>query len=125
MRRGRQRVHMIMICGGEPAVSEETRKSWRERDDGDILNWHEIWKTRRYYEHYRSVLEGDVDDNNFTTKVSEVARTREVLNRGSVVRGSAERKRGLGEQDVDFLEGAPPDLQRQLRGEPAEEDSEQ
>jgi hypothetical protein len=125
LRKGRQHVHMILICGGTLDISDATRKSWEERDDGDILSWHQIYeKTHRYYEHYRSVLEGDVNGKNFDDKVREVARTREVLAKGTVLRDPARRKQGLGVQDIDYLEDADPALQRQLRGEPSDEDSE-
>ncbi len=115
LRKARQYVHMIMICGGNLDVSDETRRNWEEREDGDILTWSQIYeKTSRYYEHYRAVLEGEIEHDDFARKEREVARTRQVLVRGSVYRDQAARAQGLGEQDIDYLADADPALQALL-----------
>ena len=100
--------YMLFISGDTYAISEGTRKSWRDRDDGDLTTWRAIHeRTRIYYEHYRAVLEGDTDSQHFTGKEREVARTRQVLQTGAY-RGPALRKAGLGPQDIDFEGDADP-----------------
>ena len=51
-------------------------------------------------EHYRAVLEGDVESPDFSSKEAEVARTREVIDAGAF-RGEARRATGLGPQGPD------------------------
>jgi hypothetical protein len=91
---------MVMICGGTIDISTSTRRVWEEREDGEIRTWKDIYeKTRAYYDHYRAVLEGDIDNGDFTRKEKEVARTRNILIPGASHRGPDTRKQGLGEQD--------------------------
>lgn len=96
-------MYMVMICGTRDGIPPNILQNWEEREDGDIRVWSEIYqKTRRYYEHYRAVLEGDVQHDSFSRGEVEVARTREVMARGSVHRGRGARAEGLGPQDVEY-----------------------
>lgn len=96
-------LYMVMICGSRDGIPQNTLRSWDEREDGDVRVWSEIYqKTRRYYEHYRAILEGDVQHDHFSKKETEIARTREVVARGSVHRGRDLRAEGLGSQDADY-----------------------
>ncbi|MGI8427013.1 MAG: ATP-binding protein [Actinomycetota bacterium] len=96
----RPNIHGAFISGEGYALTENLMKNWKDRDDIELLRWAEIHtKTRKYYEHYRAVLEGDVKSPHFSAKVSEVARTREVVASGSY-RGRARRQKGLGPQDM-------------------------
>lgn len=62
------------------------------------LSWADIHdRTKAYYEHYRALLEGEVEHPDFHSKAVEVARTREVLESGAY-RGPARRAAGLGPQ---------------------------
>jgi hypothetical protein len=104
--RSRPDIHMLMICGGTLDISPGLRESWEKRSDGDILTWRDIYeRTRRYYEHYRAVLEGEVEHRDFTEKEREVRRTQEILRVGTVYRGRAERAGGIGPQDVHYEDG--------------------
>lgn len=98
-------LYMVLLCGGNFNISSDTLKNWESRPDGEIREWRQIYeRTRAYYEHYRAVLKGDVEDRSFLNKQREVAKTREILRRGILRRNRAARKEGLGPQDVDYTE---------------------
>jgi len=99
-------IYMVMLCGGTVDVAESIRKNWDERADGRIAAWNEVYeKVRRYYEHYRAILEGDVANTEFAKKEIEVAQTRKILESGTVHRNPAARKLGLGPQDANYRVG--------------------
>jgi len=105
--RSRPQIRGALITGDSYAVPDRTLNAWREREDIELLTWAGVCeRTRLYYEHYRAVLEGDVNDAFWASKTREVARTREVLASGAY-RGSARRRAGLGPQDIT-LPDAPP-----------------
>ena len=82
------------------ALSERTLEDWLKRDNIELLTWAQVHKrTRAYYQHYRAVLEGDIDDPYFDRKQREVARTRDVLS-GGAYRSPAVRAEGIGPQDT-------------------------
>jgi hypothetical protein len=87
-------VEMVLISGGQFDFN------YRERPDLERLTWAEIHgRTRTFYEHYRAVLTGEVDDPDFDRRTRELQRTRSVLEHGAY-RGRAMRAQGLGVQDV-------------------------
>jgi hypothetical protein len=91
---------MVMICGGTINLSPQTLQVWEKRTDGEIRKWKEIYKrTRAYYNHYRAVLDRDIQHEDFARKEKEVAQTRNILQPGSTHRDSEKRKKGLGPQD--------------------------
>jgi hypothetical protein len=99
-------IHMVMISGGGLEVSESYKQNWEKRPDGEIRTWSEVYERAcSYYEHYRAVLEGDVAHSDFATKEGEVAKTRQVLQSGSVHRDPKARKEGLGPQDSNYEVG--------------------
>jgi Histidine kinase-, DNA gyrase B-, and HSP90-like ATPase len=101
-----QNISMVMICGGTVDVSDAYRRTWDEREDGEIRNWNEVYeRVRLYYEHYRAILEGDVKHADFSQKQDEVAQTRQILETGSVHRDREARKAGLGVQDSNYEVG--------------------
>lgn len=94
-------IRMAFISGDTYALLPSTRKSWADREDGDLLTWGELHtRVRTYYEHYRAVLEGDTASRHFANKQSEVARTRSVLQQGAY-RGPARRAQGIGPQESE------------------------
>lgn len=96
-------IHMVMLCGGGVDVSEEYRRNWTDRSDGEISSWSQIYdKVRQYYQHYRAILEGDVTHPDFAKKVTEIAETRLILETGTVHRDADARKSGLGAQDANY-----------------------
>lgn len=97
---GGKNVFMVMICGGTLNLTEPTKTAWEGRTDGEIKLWSDIYKkTRSYYEHYQAILDGDINNDNFSRKEREVARTREILQPGAIHRSASKRKLGLGTQD--------------------------
>ncbi|MEJ5946564.1 ATP-binding protein [Pseudokineococcus basanitobsidens] len=82
------------------ALSSRTLDDWMNRDNIELLTWAQLHeRTRAYYQHYRAVLEGDIDDPHFDRKRREVARTRSVLT-GGAYRTIGMRAQGLGPQDI-------------------------
>src|SRR5690606_34292624 len=62
-------VSMLLVGGGPLTVTPSTKKSWEQRDDGNIVTWGSIHnRTRAYYDHYKAVLEGDIDHPDFSKK---------------------------------------------------------
>jgi hypothetical protein len=93
---------MAFISSEKYEIPERYRKVWDEREDGALLSWQGIQtRARIYYDHYRAILEGDVEHAQFSKKEKEVARTRDVLAKGAY-RGVALRKKGIGPQDVEY-----------------------
>ena len=93
--RGRAGVQMVLISSGRYEFDQQ-----KFEDRAVLLTWREVHeRTRRYYEHYRAILEGDVGSADFARKTEEVARTRGVLATGAY-RGREARAAGLGAQDV-------------------------
>ena len=101
--KARGEVYMVLISGGTFNVTEVGRQSYHDRRDCDLRDWSEIYSsTTTYYKHYRAVLEGAIEHADFSAKEREVARTREVLQSGTVYRGKKGRAEGLGPQDVEY-----------------------
>ena len=87
-------VDMVLISGGEFDYK------FGSRADIERLTWADVHaRTKSFYEHYRAVLAGDIDDVDFDRKTREVQRTRSVVEHGAY-RGRDLRKEGLGVQDV-------------------------
>jgi hypothetical protein len=96
-------VYMVLIYGGVFAIPDNELKQWLKRDDLEMRTWKDIYeKTRTYYEHYRAVLKGEIENPDFIKKSKEVLRTRQVLTKGTAYRGIEGRKSGIGSQDVDY-----------------------
>lgn len=101
---GRSITKLMMIHGGTLAVNENLRKEWEESEYKCAVPWKAlIERTRLYYEHYRALLEGDVQSASFHRKTVEIGQTRRVLEHGTY-RGK-ERRGDLGPQDIDYSEG--------------------
>ena len=97
-----RKIHMVMICGPKPSVAESVLRNWQERQDGQIRHWNDLYeRARLYYDHYKAVLQGNVEGADFHRKETEVARTRGVLTPGATHRGPSERAKGLGPQDTN------------------------
>jgi hypothetical protein len=100
-------IHMMLISGEEPAVSQRGLKAFQDRDDFELRKWSEILvRARTYYEHYRAVLESEINSPDFQGKETELAQTRKMLDVG-VYRGKVRRSAGLGNQDVSYQAPLP------------------
>jgi len=99
-------IYMVMLCGGGINVSDGYKQNWKDRPDGEITTWSQVYdRVRQYYEHYRAILEGDVGHADFAKKEAEIAQTRQILEAGSVHRDSHARRAGLGAQDSNYRIG--------------------
>jgi len=91
----KKKFYMIMICGAN-ALDPDTQDIWKERKDREIIEWNQIFtRTNKFYNKYRAVLEGDIDNKDFKTSELEVQRTRKVIDSGSVKRSKSEREEGI------------------------------
>ena len=97
---------MMLIYGKTLNVSDKLVESWESSDYKQLVKWQNLVdRAKKYYEHYRVLLQGDISDVGFARKQTEVVQTRQVLNRGSVYRGPVDRETGLGIQDTnDFMD---------------------
>lgn len=99
---GHPTIRGVFISGASYALRPQTRRNWDERDDIDLLEWAQIHRrVAKHYEHYRAILSGELDSDDFTRKEKEVALTRDVLSQG-VYRPKGAGVERLGPQDVLF-----------------------
>jgi hypothetical protein len=98
----KKRMICVLIFGGKHSIDEETWKRYKNSEDFIILEWKDVFVTNKdYYEHYRAVLENRLTHPNFQLKQEEIKNTRKMLDKDSVHRGVAERKAGIGTQDLN------------------------
>ncbi|WP_328544411.1 ATP-binding protein [Streptomyces europaeiscabiei] len=91
------KIDAIFISGDSYEFSLERWNSTARR-----LTWNSIYdQVSKYYDHYREVLRADVSTAGFDRKRREVMQTRRVLEFGAY-RSPADRKAGLGVQDVSY-----------------------
>jgi hypothetical protein len=90
-----KKFYMLMICS-DKNLDRDTIINWDKREDGEIRNWSEIFsRTNNFYNDYKAVLEGDIQNPSFKVKEAEVIKTRQVLETGSVKRTIEERRKGI------------------------------
>lgn len=103
--KARSNVRMAFISGGTYDVPDAVLQKWHDRDDIELLTWSSIYeRARAYYEHYRSVLEGEVHEPSFTRLGRQVTRTRAIVS-GAAYRTPDQRKAGIGPQDIAITAG--------------------
>lgn len=104
LRLGNPEITMALVSG--PGW-ETSKDDWKDHPGLRLLEWATVHKTTRsFYNHYRAVLEADVESQDFDAMRKEVARTREVLVDGAY-RGQALRRQGLGPQYADSPGAGP------------------
>ncbi|MFH5883672.1 ATP-binding protein [Halalkalibaculum sp. DA3122] len=97
-------IKRVLIFSGNINFSDSTLENTKNRPDFDIRTWDQVLsKTEHSYEHYKAVLEGDIEDPGFHSKEKEVKETRRMLEKG-IYRSQDDRSQGLGGQDVNYLE---------------------
>jgi histidine kinase/DNA gyrase B/HSP90-like ATPase len=70
--------------------------------------WSELHqRAKAFYNHYRALLEADIASPDFQKKGREVLRTRDVISGRGAHRPPAQRRQGLGGQDVEFHDFSP------------------
>lgn len=99
----RPKIRGVFITADKYAVTERILRQWQDRDDMELLTWATVQeRTSSHYRHYAAVLEGDIDEDSFSRKRTEVAETRHVLET-TVRRTPEERSRGVGLNDIEHL----------------------
>jgi len=92
----------VLIYSGNHSVDLDTWNSYKSRKDFLIIEWKDIFtKNKKYYEHYRAVLENHLSHPNFHLKEREIINTRQILDKGEIYRTSEMRKAGIGPQDLN------------------------
>jgi len=90
----------VLVYGGTVNIPDKKWEKMRSTDDFEALTWSDLFiRASSFYSHYQAVLEGDVASDGFLRKKVEVARTREIIERGSSHRASTDRSRGIGNSD--------------------------
>ncbi len=88
----------VLVYGGHVAFPEGRWTVMKDAADFEALTWDEMFaRAKRFYSHYEAVLLGDVGAEGFQSKRVEVARTREIIERGSSHRSAEDRERGVGD----------------------------
>jgi hypothetical protein len=97
---GRPDITGVFITGQSYALPAKLLSGWQERGEIELLLWSDVHRRAyRHYEHYKAILEGDVNDDHFSRKVREVQMTRSIVASGSSYRAPIERREGLGTSD--------------------------
>jgi len=90
----------VLLFGGKYSLDKNSWDRYKNSEDFIILEWRSVFdKNKKYYEHYRAVLENHITDPNFTLKMKEVQNLRNFVNTDSIYRTPEDRKKGLGVQD--------------------------
>lgn len=97
----------VLICGGNFNIS----KTILTKFEGliRVLQWDQLCdKNKRYYEHYRGVLEGNISHKDFHKKLEEIKHHRKIESDGTYI-SPAERQemRHLREVERDASEDTP------------------
>lgn len=103
--RGADRIEGAFITSDSYAVREEALAAYRNRPDFYLLTWAEVYqRAKRYYEEYRSVLDGDLAAGSAGRRAEEVVRTRHVLEYGAF-RGREARAQGIPDSEPPVSSG--------------------
>lgn len=98
--RSRENCRRVLVFGGTTNIPPRKWDEWKEADDFEALTWGQMFaRAKTFYSHYEAVLDGDVGSQGFHSKKVEVARTREILEKGSSHRSAEDRERGLGSSE--------------------------
>jgi hypothetical protein len=99
--KARERVEAVLVSGGHYNFDIS---GYATNPQLLLLVWSELnERIKRYYGHWRDVLEGEVASPGFAQKEEEVRRTKQVV----AYRDSEARRDGLGPQDAGF-DAVPP-----------------
>jgi RecB family endonuclease NucS len=95
-----RQVSGILVFGGSLNVSANQKKALAKREDLELRPWSRLFdSTKKRYERYRAILEGEIDHRDFKAAEGEVAQIRSVVQNDSFYRNKSDRKKGLGSQD--------------------------
>jgi Histidine kinase-, DNA gyrase B-, and HSP90-like ATPase len=89
----KDKIIAVIITGGTFNVTLDTLENFKKRNDFRFETWADVCdRTRKYYEHYRGILEGNVMHKDFNKKEMEVSQYKEILAKGTVKRDKKARK---------------------------------
>ncbi|MER6972603.1 ATP-binding protein [Nocardioides sp. NPDC000445] len=92
---GVEDIQGAFITAENYAVRSAALESYKSRPDFHLMTWSEVHeRAKRYYEEYRSILDGDLAADSAGRRAEEVIRTRHVLTHGSH-RGREARASGI------------------------------
>lgn len=98
---------IVLVYDGVLNVDDHIERNWEQRPDARLVRWSEICdRAASYYEHYRAILRGEVEEDGFGKLQREQARAREVIAAGTSHRGTKLRKKGVGPSHVEYTEPA-------------------
>lgn len=101
---GRPSIAGVFITGNSYALNESALANWKKRDDIELLRWADIHaRTASHYSHYKAVLEGDLQADDFARRGREVQMTRSILSSGSSYRTPEERR--MSREDMASADG--------------------
>jgi hypothetical protein len=90
----------VLIFGGKHSIPADTWSAYNKREDFLIVEWKDIFsRNKKYYEHYRAVLQNHLTHPNFKLKEDEIKYTRNIVEAGTVYRNPEMRRVGLGPND--------------------------
>lgn len=88
---------VCFISSGNFNISESGLRVYRDREDFMLTEWRDLYeRTRKHYEHYRGVLEGNSQHSAFSKKVREAQHYKTIGETGTVKRSKEERAQGVG-----------------------------
>lgn len=92
---GVKNIEGAFITAENYAIRDVELESYKRRPDFHLMTWSELHeRAKRYYEEYRSTLEGDLAADSAARRAEEVVRTRRILEFGSH-RGPEIRAQGI------------------------------
>ncbi len=91
----------VVLFGGNAEFDVQEFKS----KNTVFITWGDIYtQGKKYYEHYRAVLSGEVDSPAFAAKTRELVAIKSHQEKGMVHRTPDDRRSGLGPQDVSYTD---------------------
>jgi hypothetical protein len=89
------KVKAVLICSGNFNINKGTIKNIQKREDFEIIEWSTICKqTKDFYEHYRGVLEGNIQHKDMPKNIAEIKQHNRISSTKSIHRTKKERKEG-------------------------------
>lgn len=97
----REKCKRVLVYGGNVNIATAKWEEMQKSSDLEIMTWSKMFKrAKSFYQHYESLLNGDVSASGFQAKKDEVVRTREILESGTAHRSKADRDRGVGKGEA-------------------------
>jgi len=99
--KARPNCRRVLVYSGNVNIPNKKWLQMLEADDFDAIPWSNIFaRAKSFYSHYEAILNGDANAEGFISKKIEVARTRDIIEKGTSHRSDEDRRRGLGNSDI-------------------------